>query len=244
MSHIPAEHWRYQPRSTNGRFIAASRTRSNTIVPEQPHTSEIEDSFDVSTLVDPDTPPSEPLDDVFPIHSSSTIDSGAHTPTSDIELNPYLDTQPLVEPQHLEQEELSLNTQPATPQKRRYHKPMSSSTRETAQFAGDETDKCQPSNFIKAFGREERRLCTTDAEIVAALADYLESGSPAEEWYNDPTTPKSSWETLRASFMQRFPDTPKAKDTKDSDVQARPKAAKPAELSLKSLGRAGPLSTA
>ncbi|PPQ68022.1 hypothetical protein CVT24_002931 [Panaeolus cyanescens] len=220
MSHTPAEHWRYQPRSTNGRFIAASRTRSNTIVPEQPHTSEIEDSFDVSTLVDPDTPPSEPLDDIFPIHSSSTIDSGAHTPTSDIEPGPYLDTQPLVEPQHLEQEELSLNTQPATPQKRRYRKPMSSATLELTQFSGNESDKCQPSAFIKAFGREERRGCTNDAEIVTALADYLESDSPAEDWYNDPATPKSTWNALRASFIQRFPDAPKAKDTKE-DLQRK-----------------------
>ncbi|PPR06365.1 hypothetical protein CVT24_002478 [Panaeolus cyanescens] len=156
MSRAPGEHWRYQRRDTNGRFVAVNRNRSATIIPEPPYLSETEDSFDASTLVNLSTPPPDPPDELLPIHSSSTIDSGAHTPASDVEFAPYLDAQP--ENEHEQQPAVEhCPEQPTPSHTRRHYRPMSSNLLELTQFSGTELDKCQPSMFIKTFGREERK---------------------------------------------------------------------------------------
>jgi len=42
----------------------------------------------------------------------------------------------------------------------------------------------------------------------------LKSDSPAEEWYNDPETPKDKWKSFQENFLLKFPNPEKAKKTK------------------------------
>ena len=82
------------------------------------------------------------------------------------------------------------------------------------EFAGTQDDKSQPSDFLKAIKRSFLASgATTDIQKVGLFELYLKSDSPAEEWYNDPNTPKKTWQELEQGFKTRFPNTMKAMKT-------------------------------
>lgn len=80
-------------------------------------------------------------------------------------------------------------------------------------FAGDSTDTLQPSAFLKNIRIHLREGNVADADKPGAFGDYLKTGSTAEEWYEDTTTPKNTFTALEVAFKIRFPDIEKAKKT-------------------------------
>lgn len=62
-----------------------------------------------------------------------------------------------------------------------------------------------------------------DEERIENFGDHLKTGSPAEEWYLDTATPKTSWTAFQTAFQTRFPGVVKAKKTGtdlERDLQA------------------------
>ena len=54
---------------------------------------------------------------------------------------------------------------------------------------------------------------TADDQKIGLVELYLKSDSPAEEWFNDPGTPKKTWVDFETKFKTRFPNVKKAKKT-------------------------------
>jgi hypothetical protein len=83
-----------------------------------------------------------------------------------------------------------------------------------AEFAGNQDDKSQPLDFLKAVKRAFLTSgATTDDQKTGLFELYLKSDSPAEEWYNDANTHKKTWAGLEQEFKTRFPNVKKATKT-------------------------------
>lgn len=81
-------------------------------------------------------------------------------------------------------------------------------------FSGETGKDGQPGDFLKEFRISVRPIPNmTAAEKIESFGDHLKTGSPAEEWFQDTTTPKGSWALFEAAFIARFPGIPKAKKT-------------------------------
>jgi hypothetical protein len=82
------------------------------------------------------------------------------------------------------------------------------------EFSGTQEDKTQPLDFLKAIKHSFLASgTTTDAQKVSLFELYLKSDSPAEEWYNDGKTAKTTWTELEQGFKARFPNIKKATKT-------------------------------
>jgi hypothetical protein len=82
------------------------------------------------------------------------------------------------------------------------------------EFAGTQEDTTQPTDFLKMIKRSFLANGTsTDDQKIGLFELYLKSDSPAEDWYNDATTPKKTWAGLEAEFKIRFPNVKKATKT-------------------------------
>ena len=90
---------------------------------------------------------------------------------------------------------------------------------EVKPFHGEDSTTENPQDFIKAFNRAMRECTTitTEYEKIEALADYMVSGSAAEEWYNRLSAEcLLSWDKLWHAFDQRWlPIQRAAKTMKD-----------------------------
>ena len=80
-------------------------------------------------------------------------------------------------------------------------------------FAGTGNDEVQPSEFVKIFRRATRGSFTDDESWIDGLGDYLKTGSPAETWFNQKTTPKKAWPAFKVAFETEFPDVGRAEKT-------------------------------
>ena len=79
------------------------------------------------------------------------------------------------------------------------------------EFSGTQEDNTQPTDFLKSIKRAFLSSGTTaDSQKIDLLELYLKSDSPAEEWFNDPATPKKTWAELEKEFKARFPNVKKA----------------------------------
>jgi hypothetical protein len=82
------------------------------------------------------------------------------------------------------------------------------------EFAGTQEDTTQPSDFLKVIKRAFLANATSaDDQKVDLFGLYLKSDSPAEDWFNDPKTPKKTWTELEQGFKIRFPNVTKATKT-------------------------------
>ena len=82
------------------------------------------------------------------------------------------------------------------------------------EFSGTQDDKIQPLDFLKAVKRSFLASgATTDEQKIDLFELYLKSDSPAEEWYEDNTTPKKVWADLEKAYKTRFPNVKKATKT-------------------------------
>jgi hypothetical protein len=85
------------------------------------------------------------------------------------------------------------------------------------EFSGTQEDKTQPTDFLKAIKRAFLANGVadelSDKQKVGLFELYLKSDSPAEEWFNDATTPKTTWAGLEQEFKTRFPNVKKATKT-------------------------------
>lgn len=88
------------------------------------------------------------------------------------------------------------------------------STQAVPIFSGETGEDVQPSGFLKAFRISVRPIPNmTSDEKIESFGDHLKTGSPAEEWFLDTATPKTSWNAFEAAFRARFPGVAKAKKT-------------------------------
>lgn len=99
-------------------------------------------------------------------------------------------------------------------------------------FSGEVGEEIQPGDFLKKFRVSMRQIAgIQDAEKIENFGDHLKSNLPAEEWYNDPTTPKATWAGFQAAFTARFPGVVKAKKTgTDLERELREMRLSPSEL--------------
>ena len=84
------------------------------------------------------------------------------------------------------------------------------------EFSGTQEDKVQPTEFLKMVNRSLMASGGTlpaDSDIIRTIGYWLKSDSPAEEWFNEPNTPKAKYSTFKAEFMAKFPNIEKAKKT-------------------------------
>ena len=82
------------------------------------------------------------------------------------------------------------------------------------EFSGTQDDKIQPLDFLKAVKRSFLASgATTDEQKIDLFKLYLKSDSPAEEWYEENTTPKKVWADLEKAYKTRFPNVKKATKT-------------------------------
>jgi hypothetical protein len=80
-------------------------------------------------------------------------------------------------------------------------------------FAGTGNDEVQPSEFVKIFRRATRGSFTDEKSWIDGLGDYLKTGSPAEKWFLQATTPKTAWPAFKTAFEKEFPDVGRAEKT-------------------------------
>src|SRR6202522_1235880 len=82
------------------------------------------------------------------------------------------------------------------------------------EFAGTQEDTTQPTDFLKMIKHSFVATATsTNAQQISLFELYLKSDLPAEEWFNDTTTPKGTWAELEQEFKNRFPNVTKATKT-------------------------------
>lgn len=83
------------------------------------------------------------------------------------------------------------------------------------EFSGTQDDKTQPLDFLKSVKRAFLSSgTTTDNQKISLFELYLKSDSPAEDWFNDAKTLKTTWPELEQGFKIRFPNIKKATKTK------------------------------
>jgi hypothetical protein len=80
-------------------------------------------------------------------------------------------------------------------------------------FAGTGNDEVQPSEFVKIFRRATRGSFTDEVSWIDGLGDYLKTGSPAETWFLQATTPKKAWPEFKIAFEKEFLDIGRAEKT-------------------------------
>ncbi|KAF8984766.1 hypothetical protein BDQ17DRAFT_1483723 [Cyathus striatus] len=75
-------------------------------------------------------------------------------------------------------------------------------------FSGrPQDDELSAEEYVKSFRGKMLILRKTEEDIITIFGAFMKAGSPAEKWYELPTTPKSSWSELTEAFLLRFPFT-------------------------------------
>ncbi|KAF8991485.1 hypothetical protein BDQ17DRAFT_1370735 [Cyathus striatus] len=73
-------------------------------------------------------------------------------------------------------------------------------------FSGrPQDDGLSAEEFAKSFRGAMLMLGKTEAEMIPIFGAFMKARSPAERWFDLPTTPKASWNALKDAFLLRFP---------------------------------------
>ena len=84
------------------------------------------------------------------------------------------------------------------------------------EFSGMQDDSIQPTEFLKSINCSfmSSGVVPTNEQRINAIRLWLKSDSPAEEWFNNVTTPKDKYVNLEQSFKQHFLNVEKMKKDK------------------------------
>ena len=187
--------WRKQPR-VNGRFTLRTSIDNSDDTSLQLPTTESPLTY-MTPLVDTDKTQNSPLS-LTPLGSSSPVSSFVNLTSLTTSVFPSTQPSPTIS---------TAASLPAVDHE--YHGPME----RIPTFLGTGEDEVTSKDFMKVYRRAtvNNSNMNTDPAKIENFQNYLESDSPAEEWYEDEGKKLTKWTDFELAFFTKFPMMDKAK---------------------------------